>query len=202
MKINEVLNQIFNSWTHVAVLRVLNAKETGISGREVARLAKVNHRTAMLVLASLEKLELVHRLIGGRDHIFTLNRTHYFAERVISVLFAEESNFTDGIYNQIRKRLEDSSSSLIVYDDPEKNDAAGTLRVCIVYKHKKDEIEEIIPVLTEKLKKKYSITLIPYLISENAFYEMAKNSLMPVPSIVSKGIVISGKTLQKLTKAD
>ena len=53
-------------------------KETGITGREVARLANINHRTALLVLENLLQIDIVHRLIGGRDHIFTLNREPLF----------------------------------------------------------------------------------------------------------------------------
>ena len=84
----------------------------------------------------------------------------------------------------------------------QRKNETGKLHLCIVYKHKKDEVEEIIPVLAEKLKKKYSVILIPYPISENSFYEMAKNKLIPVPMIIDTGTVISGKTVQKLTKAD
>jgi predicted transcriptional regulator len=76
MIINNVLEHIFSSPSNVSVLRTLNSRMVGISGREVARISKLSNRTVQSVLANLESLGLVNRTIGGRDHLLTLNRNN------------------------------------------------------------------------------------------------------------------------------
>ena len=74
MVINNILDYIFTNASNLAVLRVLNQRIVGISGRETARLAGVSLRSAQISLANLVNLKIIKRQIGGREHLFTLNR--------------------------------------------------------------------------------------------------------------------------------
>ena len=47
-----------------------------LSGREIARLSHMNHRSCLKALTRLEHIGFVNRNRGGRDHLFTINRNH------------------------------------------------------------------------------------------------------------------------------
>ena len=65
MIISKVLNHIFMNTTNLAVLRVLNKRVIGLSGRETARLAGISLRATKLSLNSL-----VYFFIESKERIF------------------------------------------------------------------------------------------------------------------------------------
>jgi hypothetical protein len=101
MKIHRVLDEVFRTWSHVAVLRALLGTKTGFTGSETARIAGMHPRSALKALSSLETLGLVRRQRGGRDHLFTLNQAHYLMREGILSLFRVEHSF----FNAIRLEL-------------------------------------------------------------------------------------------------
>lgn len=76
MVFHRVFDYVFSTWSHVAVLRALQDASQGLIGREIARLAGMNHRSCLNALTKLENLSIVLRQHGGRDHRFLL-----FAEK-------------------------------------------------------------------------------------------------------------------------
>ncbi len=190
---NDVFNGVFTSGSCIAVLRALYSREFGITGRETARLAGVNHRTALLALTELEKTGIVNRLIGGRDHIFTLNKSHYLVANGLSGLFQSEEAYAEGIYNQIIKRIGDSTIAVIAYDPEMATDPPMTMHICVVYKSKKDSLDDEFPGLTAKVEKRYGVKINPYFIHEYTFVDMEKRKMQPVTDIVKHGELICGK---------
>ena len=91
MRLDEPLDDIFASATHVKVLRALCATpaEVGLSGRELARRAGVSHPRAGQVLAGLaaQGVVTVHRL--PRTDLYRLNRHHALAGPLISLFELE-----------------------------------------------------------------------------------------------------------------
>ncbi len=190
---NDVFNGIFTSGSCVAVLRVLYSRESGTTGRETARLAGVNHRTALLALKELEKTGIVNRLVGGRDYIFTLNKSHYLVENGLSALFQAEVDYVEGIHNQIIKRIGEYSIAVLAYNPEREEEVPMTMNICVVYKSKKDDLDEAFPGLTSKVEKRYGIKIKPYFIHEYTFVDMANRKMQPVADIVKRGELICGK---------
>jgi predicted transcriptional regulator of viral defense system len=190
---NDVFDGIFSAGSCVAVLRALYSRESGISGRETARLAGVNHRTALLALKELEKTGIVDRLVGGRDHIFTLNKNHYLVENGLSSLFQAEEEYVEGIHNQISKRIGDYTIAVLAYESGQADEPPMTMHICVIYKSRKDEMDKEFPGLAAKVAKKYGVTLKPYFIHEYTFVDMEKRKMQPVTDIVKHGELICGK---------
>lgn len=190
---NDVFNGIFTSGSCVAVLRALYSRASGITGRETARLAGINHRTALLALKELEKTGIVSRLIGGRDHIFTLDKTHFLVENGLSALFQAEENYVEGIHNQINKRIRDFSIAVLAYEPAQAEEPPMTMHICVIYKSKKDELDNEFPGLTAKVEKRYGVKIKPYFIHEYTFVDMEKRKMQPVTDIVKRGKLICGK---------
>jgi predicted regulator of amino acid metabolism with ACT domain len=190
---NDVFNGLFTSGSCITVLRALYSRDSGITGRETARLAGVNHRTALLTLKALEKTGVVNRLVGGRDHIFTLNKNHYLVENGLSGLFLVEENYAEGIHNQIVKRIGESSIAVIAYAPENPDESPMTMNICVVYKSRRDALDVEFPGLVAKVEKRYGVKIKPYFIHEYTFVDMEKRKMQPVADIVKHGEVICGK---------
>lgn len=202
MIINNILQHIFSAPSNVIVLRTLNSRVVGISGREIARVSKLSNRTSQSVLANLESLGLVNRTIGGRDHLFTLNHKNKIVTKLIKYIFDFEDGFKKEILSVIKKKLSTFAASLILFGSVARNeeDYASDFDLCIVYSKNKSEIEKAVSELRDKLYDDYKITLAPFYITEADFKRRAQKNLSPINNIRKEGIVISGKSIRELIK--
>lgn len=82
MRLDEPLDDIFSSASHVRVLRALFALPSGMgtSGRDLARRAGISHPRANQVLADLAEQGLVAVQRLPRTDLYRLNRHHAMAE--------------------------------------------------------------------------------------------------------------------------
>lgn len=202
MIINNLLQHLFSAPSNMAVLRVLNSRVIGITGRETARLANLSIRTAQNVLAHLESLGIVKRTIGGRDHLFVLNRQNQVVKKLIYFIFEFENNFLKDITSQIKKSLANLCTSIILFGSVARKDEMpeSDLDLCIVYSKNKIRIENTVSELRDSLYKNYQVTLGPFYILESEFKKRAFKNLSPVNNILKEGIVITGKSIRELTK--
>jgi predicted nucleotidyltransferase len=202
MVINYLLQYLFSAPSNIAVLRVLNLRVIGISGRETARLANLSIRTAQNVLAHLESFGVVKRTIGGRDHLFVLNRQNQIVKKLIYFLFEFENNFQKEIISLIKKNLSKDCSSLILFGSVARREETlnSDFDLCIVYNKNRFKIDKIISELRDSLYSSYKITLAPFYMLESEFKKRALKNLSPINNILKEGIVISGKSIHDLTK--
>lgn len=202
MIINNILQHIFSSPSNLIILRTLNSRVVGISGREIARISKLSTRTAQNVLANLEALGLVNRTIGGRDHLFTLNRNNKIVSKLIKYIFEFEDGFGKEIISSIKKKLSPIVSSLILFGSVARKEEeySSDFDLCIVYTKNKTKIENIVSELRDKLYDDYKVTLAPFFITETGFKQRAKKNLSPVNNITKDGILIAGKPIRELIK--
>lgn len=202
MIINNILQHIFSTPSNVIVLRTLNSRVVGISGREIARISKLSTRTAQSVLANLESLGLVNRTIGGRDHLFTLNRNNKIVSKLIKYIFEFEDGFSKEIISSIKKKLSPLVSSLILFGSVarKEEESSSDFDLCIVYTKNKTKIENIVSELRDRLYDDYKVTLAPFYITETDFKKRAKRNQSPVNSIIKDGTLIAGKPIRELIK--
>jgi predicted nucleotidyltransferase len=106
MRLEEPLNDIFASGTHVKLLRALCELPAGVtvSGRDLARRAGVSHPRAATVLAKLAEqgVASVQRL--PRTDLYGLNREHALAELLVQ-LFARETHLKFDLLSLVAKEL-------------------------------------------------------------------------------------------------
>jgi predicted nucleotidyltransferase len=106
MRLNQPLNDIFASGTHVKLLRALCTLPAGVavSARDLARRAGVSHPRASVVLGGLaeEGVATVQRL--PRTDLFGLNREHVLAELLVQV-FVRESQLRFELLSFVAREL-------------------------------------------------------------------------------------------------
>ena len=200
MIVNKLLEKLFSAPSNISVIRVLNERVTGITGRETARLTNLTHRSALKALTNLEELGVVSRITGGRDHIFTLNRQKYISKEIIYPIFEAEKKFNTAISISLKKQLSKLTDSIIVYGSVARKEEtiSSDYDVCIVYNGHLNDIENIVLKLRDRLHDQYSIQLAPIYIRTAEFKKRARKKLPPVNDIVNEGVVISGKSIHKL----
>jgi predicted nucleotidyltransferase len=202
MIINNLLQHVFSAQSNIIVLRTLNSRVVGISGRETARISKLSIRTVQNTLAHMEFLGLVNRTIGGRDHLFTLNRRNRIVTKLIKYIFEFEGEFKNEIFSLIKKMLSSSASSLILFGSVARReeDYSSDFDLCIVYVKNKSKIENAVSELRDKLYDNYKVTLAPFYILETEFKKRVKQNLSPVNNILKEGVIIAGKPIKELIK--
>lgn len=200
MIVNKVLDKIFISSAIISILRELNLRKVGITGREIARQTRLTHKTAIKALNNLEELKLVNRVIAGRAYSYNINRENYIFKNIIDPAFEVEREILSKINNEIKSILGKYSESIILFGSVSRREETigSDFDICIVYKSGKISIEKLISSLRDKLYIKYGITLAPFLITKADFLDRIRKKKPPVNRILIDGIHISGKTLKEL----
>jgi len=94
---------VFAVPSHLAVLRALLDAAEGMSGRQMARLARINHQTCAVTLGRLEELGLVRRQGSGQTQLFQLDRAHLLVRNLLIPLLKQERE----VFPKILRRVGD-----------------------------------------------------------------------------------------------
>ncbi len=95
------LDRVFAAPSHIAILRALLDSAEGMSGRQVARLAEINHQACAVALGRLEEIGVVTRQGSGQSQLFRLNREH----RLVRVLLVPLLQGERAIFPQALQRI-------------------------------------------------------------------------------------------------
>ena len=206
MIINKVFDEIFSTWSNVAVLRVLSKYIVGISGREIARLSGMSAKNSLRTLTTLENLGLVDRARGGRDHLFTLNRNNYLVEEGITYLFNVENKYIDSIFADIKSKLRKKCNSVFLFGSVARHEenVKSDLDLCVIFdtQGQRKSLEDAVIELQSHLRKKYSVNMAPFYITKAQFEFRAKQNKPPVADIIKDGKLIFGNSIEVLTNGN
>lgn len=201
MIINNILDNIFSTWSNVAVLRVLHKVKVGLSGREIAKRSNMSPPSSLDALSNLENLNIVIRQRGGREHFFFLNREHYIVKKIIIPILIAEDNFSVSIYKELKEKLGKLTISLIIFGSVARKveGVESDLDICIVYSNSmiKRKIELVVTEIKSQLFNKFGVSLSPFYITEKDFLIRLKKNMSPVNEIIKDGVVISGKLIRE-----
>jgi len=204
MVVNRVFDELFRTWSHVAVLRALQDTATGFTGNEIARITQMHPNSAFKALTSLENLGIVRRQRGGRDHLFTLNRNHYLVEQGIIPLFDAEQRFLDEIKSSIKNALKSKAVSVILFGSValgEENPQSDLDLCCIVRNRSQQEkaqsaLDDISPMLYNR----FGIKIGPIFFTLVEFRKKAAKRNPLIDQILEHGKIITGKNPRGLLR--
>lgn len=195
MVIQRALDEVFRSWSHVAVLRALIDAAAGCTGNEVARNAGMHPRSALKALTILDELGIVHRQRGGRDHLFTLNREHLLVRSAILPVYDAERKFPAALMQTLKKSLERHVMSAIIFGSVAKNGATpqSDLDLCCIVKNEttRKKVRELLQAQSPRLSSEFGVRVAPLLFTVTEFRSKSKNPL--IAGIAKHGITVAGK---------
>ena len=202
MVLHHVLDYVFSTWSHIAVLRVLKDVLHPLSGREVARQAGMNHRSCLRALSALEDLRLVIRQRGGRDHLFTINREHRLIHDAILPLLEVEAGFANSVGSALAGKLGKQVTSLILFGSVARREETpnSDLDLCLVVPTSaaKEKALEKVHALAPAILRFYGIRISPLAYSVQEFRRAARKGHPPVSAIISEGKVLAGASLKEV----
>ena len=200
MIIHKPLNEIFSTYSNIAVIRELRYTKNGFTGRDIAKKSGLSAPAASTTLSHLESLKIVKRQIGGRDHIFTLNFSNYFVNKIVLPLLEAEDQYYNSIINEIKKTLSKEAVSIILFGSVARRQESveSDFDLCIVYAGSRDKkiLENKVSAIRDKFHNDFGITLAPFYISILEFKKRTKLNKPPIKSIIKEGIVITGKSIK------
>jgi predicted nucleotidyltransferase len=200
MIIYHILDEVFRNGSQVAVLRSLLDTNSGYTGNEVARLSGIHPLSALKALTVLEQLGIVHRQRGGRDHIFTLNRSHYLVQYVITPIYKAEQELLKEITRTIAALLKRSVLNATIFGSIAKRTetAMSDFDLCCVVKteSQKELVRNLLNSNSRELHQTFGIKVAPMLFTLREMKAKSKTPL--IRDIAAHGLNIVGKELKVL----
>lgn len=195
MIVHRSLDEVFRTWSNVAVLRTLLDTNNGFTGNEVARVSGMHPRSAFKALTSLEDLNIVNRQRGGRDHIFTLNREHYLFKEIIEEAFEAESKFREEIVKTLASILKRRVYSAVIFGSVAKREEtpSSDLDLCCIVNSNTEKLfmSYELNKNSQMLYKRFGIKLAPIIFLKSEFVRKKKSRV--IKDIVGEGVLITGK---------
>ncbi len=200
MILYRVMDEVFRSWSHVAVLRTLIDRNNGCTGNETARLSGMHPRSAIRALGSLEELGVVNRQRGGRDHLFSLNRDHVLVKDLLMPLYKTESLFPLAIKKEIGSILKKNVISAVIFGSVARREEnpRSDLDLCCIVNSVPDKmlIRELLNKKSKSMSTKYGIKIAPVFFTASEFKK--KKQVRLIKEIITQGVLIVGKNLRTL----
>jgi hypothetical protein len=202
MRFDHILDEVFSTWSHISSLRILMDAARPLSGREIARLSHMNHRSCLKALTRLEYIGFVHRNRGGRDHLFTINRDHRLWHEGILPLLEIERRHLGRLAKRLRKELSMHVESAILYGNSvmKRDTHDTTVDLCLIINNRmtEREIRSHLNIITPVVWKRYGAKLQTIILTEPDFIRRAKRGQVSIQTIIKEGQVISGKTFREI----
>ena len=200
MIVNKLLEFVFSAPSNISILRTLNERNVGISGREASRLTGLSLRTVQVSLSNLEKAGIIKRISGKREHLFLIDRSKFLSKKLVEEIFRTESDFIIEIIKQIRQNLKKYCKSAILFGSTARGDEniESDFDLCIVYDNNLKLIENNVSKLRSMLYESFNITLAPFYISTSKFKKMGLQKKAPINKIIKEGRVISGLSIKEI----
>jgi predicted nucleotidyltransferase len=108
------LDVAFSNASRLSTLRALFTAPDGLSGRQVAVRAGINHQAAAQALKALESAGFVRRRAAPRSIQWTLNRDGMAMEEMLLPLFESEARFAVEIVGEIKGRLDRCADAVVI----------------------------------------------------------------------------------------
>ena len=202
MIIHRPYDEVLRSWSHVAVLRALLDSNIGLSGNQVARMSGMQPRSALKALSSLEELGIVRRQRGGRDHLFTLNRSHHLVSEGLLPLYSAETSFLRDLEQSLSSILTKRVMCAVIYGSVVRRQETAQSDLdlfCLVRSEKdKEALRQSLMKAAPSLHSRFAVKLAPLFFT---LAELKKNLKSPfVKQLLKEGRALVGQLPREIAR--
>jgi predicted nucleotidyltransferase len=196
------LNRIFYAPSHIAVLRALIDSLEGMSGREVARQAGINHQSCTQAISRLEEIGILQRLGTGKIQLIRLNRENFLVKELLLPLLKKERMFFSKIKAEIKSQFSNNAISVIIFGSAARKEEQpeSDFDICIVVKNIKEKrkTQSIIDNILLRSFITFGIKVSSFVFTLHEAKSRIKKKDPLFKSILSEGIFLTGKQLRDL----
>ncbi len=193
--IRRPLDTVLSAPSHISILRVLKDVKEGLSGREIARRAGLNHQTVALSLGRLETRRVVHRLGSGRNQLFRLNRDSNLVRKVLLPLLAAEQKQYMLLQKDLAGVVAGHCLSAAIFGSVARGEEtpASDLDILLIVEKKTPVVQEIIRALVHAGMESWGIRVSPVTITRADFIRRAAEGDDLINNVLNEGVVLWGK---------
>lgn len=196
------LNRIFYAPSHIAVLRALIDSLEGMSGREVARQAGINHQSCAQAISRLEEVGILQRRGSGKTQLIRLNRENFLVKELLLPLLKKERMFFSRVKAVIKSQFSNNAISVIIFGSAARKEERpeSDLDICIVVNDIKEKrkVQSIIDKISLSFFITLGIKLSSFIFTLHEAKSRIKKKDPLFKSILSEGILLTGKQLRDL----
>jgi len=202
MRTKHLLEDYLGQKSKVSILRILY-RGTELTGREIARKADLSPRAAQQALQELYATGVVHRKTVGASYLFSLNRSRYIVENILSPLFESEQGLAAAMIEELRKALPHKGIvSIIIFGSVARgeNKQSSDLDVMIVVENSLDvrKITAGVQGKGGKFLAKFGMMLSPHVIRRRDFISRFDKKDKLIQNVIKEGRVIFGKHFEEV----
>ena len=156
------LDAVLGNRSRLSAVRALFGAPEGLSGRQVALRAGINHQAAAQALKALEAAGIVIKREHSRSTQWRLDRRRFLIDEMLLALFEGEARHADEIVGAIKSRLDRGTDAVVIVGDA----AQGRLSVgaplelvvlCEVGRRR--ALNEALRILAQDLDKRFGLVL-------------------------------------------
>lgn len=190
------LDDLLGARSRVAVLRTLLAAADELTGREVARIAGVNHQAAHDTLSTFTAARLVVQIRRGRAFTYRINRDHALIQRPLSGLFAAEKQFWPRLQEDLRRRFGRRAVAVVVFGSAAREQEAPGSDVDVLLlarsSRQKEELQSLVQVQAGDVRQRFGVTLAGVVYTLDEFRRLARTGNPLARSILREGRALAG----------
>lgn len=200
MRLRNALDDVFDRATKVKVLRILASPGLELTGREIAAQARINHAGCVRTLAHLVKVGIVGMRVKGRSYLYTLLPGNRLIERALIPLFRTERALFREAVDYLRARYESRVLSAAVFGSYARAEETYTSDLDVFFLVRdRENVDSILSDLTraaDDFRRRFGVSLNPYIKTLSIARMMAKTGRPPMPQIIKQGRDLFGRPLR------
>ncbi|MEW6296055.1 MAG: nucleotidyltransferase domain-containing protein [Candidatus Diapherotrites archaeon] len=202
MKLSDFLEDILGQKSKIKILRCMFKLMIPMTGRQIAKLSNLNHRTCQLAIRDLELQGVVVVRNVGKSKLYQLNDKNYFVVNGLKNLFEEEQQLLEKVIGQLIDKVNINVVSLILYGSVasgrEKPDSDIDILAVTPDKKHQTLIKEIFDQIEADFVDTFGKVLSPYLLSVKEVKERFNKNDRLIQEVVNTGRVVYGKTIMEV----
>lgn len=197
MYLRKPLDLLLGASSRLAVLRVLARRREEFTGREVARIAGVNHQAAHSALTLFIQAGIATRVRHGAAFSYGLNRDHELVRSIVVPAFETEEAFWTEIQKELRRLSGNGTVATILYGSAARmEEVPGSDLDVLVLVRSKSEAETVGDRWRQRvglLHRRFGVGLSPLVYAVHEFLRLTRSRNRLALQILKEGRLICGK---------
>lgn len=203
MRFHKVLEDVVGRRSNLTILRLLSKHETELTGRQIAGLTGLSHRTCQLSLGDLVTQDIVKSRRVGQAILYKLVDDNIFVAAGILPILRTESSLISRLSEIIRESIEiPGVVSILIFgsvaEGKERPDS--DIDLCVITRDKRslDKIAALDDDLGYEIMRVFGNQIALYPVQQADFRRRHKEGDPLIKNIVANHILVAGKSPQEL----
>lgn len=199
------LDQVLDNKTKARILRILCKRNSGWTGRQLAKELNISPTTASKVLGELTRDGIIIMTGVGRAYLYRLNDKNYAVKNILVPFFQKEEGVFDVLVAVIKKNLSKSAvgiESAAVFGSVARNTqtSRSDIDLLVVVNDLKDKkkMEDRLFEISGAIAGNFQTIVSPYVLTTSQFRKKYKEKSAVINEILKSYILIMGKSPQRL----